>query len=430
MRRRETGPRVNVILVALGSHGDVHPLVGIGRALLGRGHRVMVVASAYFGPLIEAEGLELIPLGTAEEYRQLAADPNMWRRFRGTLTAFRKIGQFTRPVDDAIASHCVPGQTIVGASTLALGARVAEDHLGVPTASIHLQPSLFLSAIDPPHLQGLFMPRWMPHWMRRAQYAAVDKVVDSLAAPALNAFRREKGLPPVRRILSEYVHSPRRVIGLFPEWYAPPASDWPRQTRLTGFPLYDERGISQMPDELLRFLDNGGPPIAFTPGSAMWSGHRFLAESAKACALLGRRGLLLTRHHDHLPRHLPPGVRHFEFAPFSQLLPQCAALVHHGGIGTSAQALATGVPQLVMPHSHDQPHNAARLVRLGVARQLSPARYRAARVARELSKLLGSPAVSEACRSASRRFAGANPINASCDLIEDLAEPPATAAHA
>ena len=71
----------------------------------------------------------------------------------------------------------------------------------------------------------------------------------------------------------------------------------------------------------------------------------------------GRRGLLLSRHREHIPRTLPSDVRHVEYAPFSELLPRCAALVHHGGIGTSAQALAAGVPQLIMPMGHDQPDN-------------------------------------------------------------------------
>src|SRR6185436_13395214 len=98
------------------------------------------------------------------------------------------------------------------------------------------------------------------------------------------------------------------------------------------------------------------------------------------CALLGRRGILLTRHREQVPDNLPREVIHIDYAPFSQLLPRCAALVHHGGIGTSAQALASGVPQLVTPFTHDQPDNAARLKRLGGAEVLPSSRYRAHRI--------------------------------------------------
>ena len=416
---------MNVILAALGSHGDVHPFIGIGLGLRARGHRVRVVANAYFTPLIEDVGVEAISLGTAEEYKRMAANPALWRRFRGTRTAFSFVGSFIRPVYDAIASNFIAGQTVVGASTLALGARVAQDHLGVPTASIHLQPSMFFSTIDPPYLPGLYMRNWMPAWMKRAQYAVVDGILDRIAGPALNEFRHELGLPPARRVLTRFVNSPDRVIGLFPEWFAPPQPDWPPQARLSGFPLYDERGTSGIPESVLKFLDEGDPPVAFTPGSAMWIAHRFLEESAAACKLMGRRGLLLTRHRDHLPSSLPPGVLHVEYAPFSELLPRCAALVHHGGIGTSAQALSAGIPQLIVPHAHDQPDNAARLVRLGVAQQLAPKQFRRSRIAALVNELIASPGIRENCRQISRRFGELDPVAQTCDLIEQLLPSPA-----
>src|SRR5439155_15601643 len=110
--------------------------------------------------------------------------------------------------------------------------------------------------------------------------------------------------------------------------------------------------------------------------------------SADACRRLGRRGLLLTRHRDHLPTTLPPGVIHVHYAPFSQLLPRCAAFVHHGGIGSSAQALASGVRQLVTPFTHDQPDNASRLKRLGVAAVIPARKYTAGRIAGALQMLL------------------------------------------
>lgn len=413
---------MNVLLVALGSHGDVHPFVGVGLGLRARGHRVRVIANPYFASLIEGVGLEFVALGTADEYVKLARNPDLWRRIRGLRTVLSGVARYIRPTYRAIAENAIPGDTVVAASTLAIGARVAEEQLKLPTATVHLQPSIFRSVIDPPHLQGLYMPPWMPAWMKRAQYCLVDWMVDSLLAPPLNEFRRELGLPAVRCILGNYIHSPRRVIGLFPEWYAPPPGDWPRQARLTGFPLYDERGHWPLDPALLRFLDEGEAPIAFTPGSAMWCGHAFLEQSARACELLGRRGLLLTRHREHLPPSLPKGVMHVDFAPFSELLPRCAALVHHGGIGTTAQALSRGIPQIVVPHAHDQPDNAHRVVRLGVGRKLEPREFRAPTIARTLREVLGSTDIKSRCQEIAGRFVGADGIAGTCDLIEALAD--------
>jgi len=264
----------------------------------------------------------------------------------------------------------------------------------------------------------------MPLAMRRFIYYAADAMaIDPLLAPAVNSCRRELGLPPVRRILNGWWNSPQRVIGLFPSWFATPQPDWPRQTRLTGFPLFDESELKAFSPELEQFLASGDRPIAFTPGSAMWNGHDFFLESARACTLLGRRGVLLSRHRDHIPRDLPAGVIHVDYAPFSALLPRCAALVHHGGIGTSAQALAAGIPQLIMPRAHDQPDNAARLQRLGAARSVAPGRYRAGTIAPLLKDLLDSPEVANACQSLRTRFADADPIGETCDLLEELGKP-------
>lgn len=414
---------MNMLLVALGSHGDVHPFVGIGLGLRARGHRVRIIAYSHFEKLIENVGLELISCGTAEDFKKLASDPRAWKRFRGTQTILKFVTDLIRPIYKLIRDNYIEGETIVAASSLALGARVAQDHLCIPTVSVHLQPTMLRSMIDPPYIQGMFMPRWMPAWMKRAQFFLGDRlVIDRVLAPPLNAFRAELGLAPVKNIIADYAHSPQRVIGMFPPWFAPPAPDWPQQVRLTGFPLYDERGVTKLPEELEQLLNQGEAPIAFTPGSAMFQGRRFFEESAAACALLGRRGLLLTRHHDHLPIDLPSGVRHVEYAPFSELLPRCAALVHHGGIGTSSQALRAGIPQLVVPHAHDQPDNAARLVRLGVARKLEVGRFRRDRIAAELKELVESRHVRDFCRRIANRFSNQDSIQQTCDLVEQVAE--------
>jgi UDP:flavonoid glycosyltransferase YjiC (YdhE family) len=111
-------------------------------------------------------------------------------------------------------------------------------------------------------------------------------------------------------------------------------------------------------------------------------------------------------------------VRWFPYAPFSAVLPRAAAFVHHGGIGTTAQALAAGVPQLIVPLSHDQFDNAARAQRLGTARCLPARQYRAIAAAARLKALLGSTAVAQACRHAARLIQADHPLAAACAQIE------------
>ena len=422
MTGAEIRPGMNALLIALGSHGDVHPFVGIGRRLAARGHAVAVAANAYFRPLIESAGLEFIELGTAQEYKTLATNPDLWHPTRGPRAVFEGTARYLRPIHDCAAEFSRRPDSIIAASSLALGARIAQDHLRIPMATVHLSPSIFQSVHElPGFLPFSALPRRLPVAVARAIWWALNRFVDRFVVPSVNALRAEFGLPPVRDIIKSYWHSPQLVIGLFPDWFGRPQPDWPAQTVLTGFPLYDEPEITPIDAELDRFIDAGdSPPIAFTPGSAMWNAHQFFEESVEACERLRRRGILLTRHRDHLPERLPPGVIHVEYAPFSRLLPRCAAVVHHGGIGSSAQALAAGVPQLVTPFTHDQPDNAARLKRLGVAEVIPARKYKAKRIVPALRRLLDSPDVARACREVRAKFEGVDPLERTCDLIESL----------
>src|SRR5215217_4867358 len=351
---RNPSANLNALLIAVGSHGDVHPFVGLGLALRARGHDVTVAANPHFEPLVRRVGLGFAPLGTAEEYVAIATNPDMWHPTRAFKLVAAGVGSFIRPTYRAIMDRYEPGRTVVAASSLAFGARMAQDAHHVPTATVHLQPGVLRSVHEVPRLIGMPMRTWMPKWWKRFMWSVADNVfVDPVLKGPTNAFRAELGLPPARRFFGDWWNSPQLVIGMFPAWFANPQPDWPPQMRLTGFPLYDEKGLAPMPAPLLQFLDEGPPPIAFTPGSAMWQGRAFFDAAVSTAQALGRRGLLLTRHRDHLPPALPPGVIHVDYAPFSQLLPRCAAIVHHGGMGTSAQSMAAGVPQLVTPMAHD-----------------------------------------------------------------------------
>jgi rhamnosyltransferase subunit B len=412
---------LNVLLLTIGSAGDVHPFIGLGLALRARGHQVKIITNPFFGEIANRVGLELIPLGSVEKFRDVLADPLLWHRTKGTKAVFDIVLEGLRETYDAVASNYVAGQTVVVASSLGLAARIAQDKLNIPMATVHLSPSQFRSCIDPPILPGLFMPGWIPMWMKKKLWAGGDRfVLDPMLAPRINALRAELGLAPVDGILRDFWNSPQRVIGLFPDWFARPQADWPPQARLTGFPRFDETQAHQIDPSLEQFLNDGPPPIVFTPGSAMYHGHAFFRDSLKACQRLNRRGIFLTRHAEQLPANLPSTVRHFAYAPFSQLLPRAAALVHHGGIGTSAQAMAAGCRQLVTPFAHDQFDNADRLRRLGVARVVTARKYTARTATRELDLLLRDEQVTQKCREIAERLTSDQSVAATCELIEAL----------
>ncbi len=413
---------MHFLIITLGSHGDVHPFIGLARALKSLGHDVDLATNTHFQPLVERSGINFLALGEEADFLTGLKDKRVWGRYTGFKAIMRWLTPAHRKTFELIRDHHRPGETVLIGSTLAFGCRVAQDALDIPAVTVHLAPSIFRSLIDPPSLPGMFMPRWMPMVVKEKIWEGGDRfMLDPAIAPSVNPLRKELGLPPVERFLKDWWHAPGLTLGLFPDWYANPAADWPKQVRVTGFPMFDERGLSPLDPTLGNFLNAGTPPIAFTPGSAMLFGNRFFKVAAAACKKLGRRGLLLTRHAGQIPHDLPAGVIHVPYAPFSQLLPRCAALVHHGGIGTTSQALAAGIPQLIMAMSHDQPDNGARIKRLGVGDHLRPFFFRTPIVARKLDRLLTDPAVASACRATAARFEGIDSLADTAALIATFA---------
>jgi UDP:flavonoid glycosyltransferase YjiC (YdhE family) len=416
---------MRILLVPFGSHGDVHPFLGLGQALRARGHRVVFVIDVYFGPLVRSLGFEAVLIGETGRFEEVMRDPDLWHSRRGFAAVARGINEYARLTYSRVAELYEPGETVAVGGSLAFGVRLAQETLGLPAATVHLQPAVLHSNHETPVYPGLEMLTRWPRWVKRVCFDLIySRAVDPQIVPVLNAFRAELGLPPVRDVMRGWLHSPQRVLGLFPDWFGPPQPDWPPGTTLVGFPLYDERDATPLPADLDAFLAAGAgpPPIAFTPGSANLYGRPFFEAAADACARLGRRGLLLTRHSAQVPERLPEGVRHVAYAPFGLLLPRVAALVHHGGIGTAAQAMAAGVPQLVMPLAHDQHDNAARLRRLGVAQTLLPKQFHGPAVAAALAQLVDSPEVARSCQAVAARFQNdPRPMEAACDVVEALA---------
>jgi UDP:flavonoid glycosyltransferase YjiC (YdhE family) len=410
---------MNVLLLPLGSAGDVLPFNGVGKALAARGHRVTVAANPHFEPLVDRAGLGFVGLGSERSYLELLDNPDFMHRVRGFRRVMKWVGALVRPTYDLIA-RLRPDAVV--AHPLAFGARVAEEQLGVRTATLLLSPAILQSAHEPPVLPGLVNGPRFPRWYKRTVWWATDRlIIDPTVAPTVNKLRAQLGLPAIKRFFRDGWDRDHLFVGLFPEWYAPRQPDWPRRLALTGFPLH-ENAAPPPSREVARFLAGGEPPIVFTAGTGNRRAHDFFAGALGACERLGRRGLMLTAFREQLPETLPPGVAHFSWVPLTRLLPHCSALVHHGGIGTSAAALSAGVPQLVVPFSHDQPDNAARLERLGVARQLSPRRFGVRALTSQLAQLLGSAEAAVACETLAERMRDVTPLDDAALAIERYAD--------
>jgi rhamnosyltransferase subunit B len=389
----------HILILAVGSAGDVYPFIVIGQALRARGHAVTLVASANFQQRVERAGLRFVSGLSQEELDEGVHDPDLWHPVKGFATIWKHMA---RHLPAAYAQQLAlvqesPVPTIIVASTLGLTGRLLQETHGVPLVTVHLAPSCFFSADDTAVRRGLHWPRNWPRWAVRLTLQLVEQVmVDPVVRPAVNGLRARLGLAPVRRVMSRWLHSPQQVICAWPRWFAAPQADWPPHAVCAGFPRMPTSGADALDPALQTFIDGGAAPIVITPGSAMAHGREFIARALAAAAALDVRAVVVTPYRDQLPSVLPPSVHYAAYAPFDVLSRQAAAFVHHGGIGTSATVLAAGKPQLIVPFAFDQPDNAARLTRLGVAATVLPDSPPAV-WQHALAGLLDDPATAKAC---------------------------------
>ncbi len=389
---------MHVVLSPVGSAGDVHPFLAIGQALRARGHSVVMITSPVFQPRVQASGLDFVPFGTAADFETALANPEMWHPRRGFGAIWAELLPRLMPAYQALRACVEPGRTVMAGGSLAHAMRLLQETHGVPAATVHLSPACILSGSAPPRLPGLFdLRRWPAGWVRALYRQAERRVLDPLMAPGLDAMRARLGLAPVRQIMGRWAHSPELVICAWPDWFGPAQADWPPHAVTTGFARWPAPAGAALDPVLADFLGAGPAPVGFTPGSAMAHGRDFFARALQACGALGLRAVLVSPYADQWPNPLPPWARAVPYVPFDLLAPRLRALVHHGGIGTSVQALAAGIPQGVLPFAHDQFDNASRLARLGVG--LTWASTAPARTwARQLGRVAGDPTLADAAR--------------------------------
>lgn len=399
-----------VLLLPIGSSGDVNPFLWIGRTLRDRGHDVSVAANPVFGDAVRGLDLRFVPFGDESEYYALLDHPDVWHPKKGPPLVLRYAGDITLRYYEMLIRELADGpRPLVLAPSTAFGARIAQRKLGFSLLTVNLQPCILLSVGDTPILgRRLAWIRSLPAFAKRVLFEFIRTRVGLEITPGVRLACRAAEVPPPRNAFREWWQSPEGALCLWPDWFGPPQPEWPPRTTCVGFPLYDLADQVALSSELAAFLSAGPAPVLFTPGTAMSQGADFFATALAACRRAGLRAIFATKFPNSLPSPLPPEFLHVRYAPFSVLLPRCAAIVHHGGIGTTSQALAAGIPQLIRPFSHDQPDNAARVRRLGVGATIWPDEFTAENLACALASL---PAIHPACKAIATRVKSSDPVD-------------------
>jgi UDP:flavonoid glycosyltransferase YjiC (YdhE family) len=417
-----------IVVTTFGSLGDLHPYLALALGLRARGHDAVVATGECYGRKIKALGLGFAAVRPDCNW---VADPEVMRRImhpqRGLERIIREVllPPLRQTYEDTLAAAEGADLLVTMQGNLA-GPLVAEKK-GIPWASAMHLPIGLASAYDPPVLPGfatlsralrfLGPAFWMP--LRRLLTWATNRW-----AEPWRRLREEIGLPP-RETVNPLTdgQSPLLHLALFSRHILDKQPDWPPQTLVTGFPWHDRNGDGGLPAELAQFLDEGPPPLVFTLGTAVAEdagAAEFFATSAAAARLLGRRAVLILNEPRNRPPALPESVTAVNYAPFSELFPRAAAIVHHGGIGTTGLAMRSGRPMLVMPCAWDQPDNAERAARLGIARTISRRRYTPARVAAELDRLLSDPTYTRRAAEVGVQVRQEDGARVACEALSEL----------
>ena len=394
VKQNASGARI--VLATLGTLGDLNPFIGIAVALRDAGFAPVVVTHEEYRSLVDAAGIDFYPMRPDRSELQRASAMDAEQLFRAvrarpqTVLTRYVLPYLEQSYEDAAAA--LAEAHMIFSSSLSFGAKLAAEKRGVPHVSVVLQPGMMASAHDPPVLTSQMLPGrllgagGLP--VRRALLRAVHRISRRWVRP-VDSFRARLGLPAGQHPLFEGQSAADCTLGLYSAVLGGPQPDHPARFSIAGFSFYD--GAGTVPPSLQQFLDDGPAPLVFTLGtSAVHDSTRFVRVALQSLAVLQERAILILDDAQiaRLQGELPSHVQICGYVPYSQIFPRARIIIHHGGIGTTAQALRAGRPQLIAPYFVDQPDNAARVVRCGAGRVLPLDRWEPRRLTSILRQLL------------------------------------------
>jgi sterol 3beta-glucosyltransferase len=361
---------MNITVFAAGSRGDIQPCVVLSRGLQQAGYAVRLAAPQDFAAFIQGQGVPFAPL-RGDVQAIMAGDTGREFMERGSVNPFTSIrtmrtmiGPIVMEMADDLHVACHDADAIISLGVFdAFGAAVAEAR-GIPQLNVEPTPLLPTRAFAAPSWP---LQRNLGGLHNRLSGRAMLQVVWLWYRPFLNDFRRRLGLAPMRG--ADFVRHLRTtpMLSAYSPSVIPHPPDWPETVHVTGYLFQETQPEWQPPPDLQAFLDGGAPPVYIGFGSMGGQEPEALTtliiDALEQC---GQRGLLLTGWGGLRAARVPDSVFVIDAAPHPWLFPRMAAVVHHGGAGTTAEGLRAGVPNVIVPFILDQPFWGARVDALGV----------------------------------------------------------------
>lgn len=362
---------MHIVILAIGSRGDVQPYVALGRGLHDIGYDVRVATSDEFEPFIRAHGLGFTNVGdNPRTLLEHEAGLAWLESGRNPIAFVRRLARLVEPHLVGYMVSCwqaCQGADAVIYSPLGVAGYHAAEKLGIPCFAAMLQPfsrTRFFPSVLTPTEFNLGAP------FNVLTHLATEQLFWQPFRGATNYFRQDiLGLPPI----PFFGPSARMQREQMPILYGyspsvlPKPPDWPSWVHVTGYWFLDSPTDWQPPTGLVDFLNDGTPPVYVGFGSMKArSAERLTDIVLTALKRAGLRGILLTGWAGLGQGDLPDNVYRIESIPHDWLFPRVAAVVHHGGAGTTSAGLRAGIPSVLVPFFADQPFWGRRVAALGV----------------------------------------------------------------
>lgn len=393
---------MRVLMSTFGSEGDLRPPVAIAKRLQALGAEVDLIANPFFEQKVVSAGLNFIGAGPLVDLDTILKDDlSLLHPIKGP----RQVGKMLlASVEYAFPAACrqIEKQrpNFVVSHAIELGAQWAARKCGIPYVTLSTTPWIWFSKDNLADV-GL---RLRPAWANAAAFCALAWMIESGFAISTRKLCKRFQLPSAYGAMQSLFSESVLNLGCWSALFRPEASDDPVNAFITGFTVDRDRDPGRVPQALMDWLGQESPPVIVGLGTAAcWQGRHIYRAVAEACAELKRRCLLIGPELEDL-EDPETGIRAIREIPFQDVFPHACVLVHHGGLGTTAQALFAGSPQLVVPFAHDQFFNAARVKRLGAGLSLPSSKISTASAKKLIRQLLSDQQANQRAKELALKF--------------------------
>lgn len=408
---------MDYIFYSIGTTGDALPFIKLCAELNSKSCKTLYLCNEKFIPLAQSYGVNAQPVSSAEDYDRVYTNPSTWssqyNHSHYVELHLLSIKATYKAIQLVVESGSRPFVVFQDVNS---GARMACLEYGLSFCQVVLAPSSIFSVIDPAYPVCKQVPEslWKEKLPSIKDYGKIASF-ERLVIPFINPIRRELGLPEWGLNDVPQLEDSPSILALFPDWLKPNPNDWPKQITNTGFILGDS--VTESNDcKIEQFIKRHGKPIVFSFGTGVPTDDFLISKLKKLCRTISKPGILIGQSNTETTlEDESSSLLVMKNARFSYLFANAALVVHHGGIGTCAQALAAGTPQLISPYTFDQPDNSYLLWRLGVGNSIDFFTASVDEIVVRMNELLQDSQVIAKCQNYAEKTADA--LGASTEFL-------------